>query len=401
MRALIFLLLLLAAGVDGKGFVFGIDLSKITAVLALCLYIVFRLSLIKGVKYSSGILLAPIMALILTAQGAVISNLSNGWLEETKSWVLGIVYFFILIDIVSGLGRKKLLLVLKTVIIFNIALALSQNIFADPFITERIFEHTFFVGYRASGLMDDPNYFGLYLIIICSFLISVNSINDKVSNYKWLILMIIGVFLSGSRSMLLVSIVLFFINFFAWNRNQSLTEVPITKLALASVAALFIIYYFREYLPSALQMIFEAEYYSIEAERNSLAHRLHSSIFAMENFLNSPVFGLGPRLLQELDTGNSYAGNSHNSYIEILFSYGIFGILVYLLFLRRLYEFACVPWFGNSSTMKFLFLALLISNMFLVNYNLKISFLVYALCVASSFKLRFREKKLIPIQIHT
>lgn len=198
-----------------------------------------------------------------------------------------------------------------------------------------------FTGARFSGVAGQPNALGL--ISGTGFVISMSYLylfaqSRKLSKPIAVVAILTSLFLivsSGSRGAV-ISILAALLYLFLKNIKSNLKVIVLISIFLISIIIIFYdkivelpLYYRLLALPSALGLNLGEN--NIEAEFGSATDdtRIDIASTAFEAFLGKPVFGNG---LNTFSYFSEYV-YTHNSYLEILFSQGIFGSLVYGLFI--------------------------------------------------------------------
>jgi O-antigen ligase len=282
----------------------------------------------------SGLFLNKVMTgdvLVISYSVLLISNaflLSGGGTSDrtiaiTVSLLIGAVfYFFISKSKVKVYEYSRAYIY---ICMFALFVSLFQSLSGTLYFTNRIFMSELIPSlYRASGFMSDPNYFGLTLLIGFCF------ISYSFKKFGWLLKIIFsaGIVLTGSRSVLLCFIMLLI----AEKYGHKLNFVKFFCLLLSLIIMMFCMYYFRDYLPNSLAMVFNSESYSSNAERNSLSDRMSAIESAIIAFKNFPIsgYGLGNLVYYPL---NTHGQMSHNTFLEILSESGIVGFVMFSVLL--------------------------------------------------------------------
>jgi O-antigen ligase len=258
--------------------------------------------------------------LILTNLIFSTSGFTDRSVALTMSLLMGLISFILIVR--STVDYRDLLWSFLFWVSLSVFIGFFQVANGKLFFTDRLFFSTLIPSfYRASGFMNDPNYFSL--ICLLGFCFSRFLSGRFVLMCK--VLSIIGVFLSGSRSGLIVLILIIVVA----NLRDLLS---IKRILLLVIIFLFIVlnsYFLKEYLPDSISMIFESGSYDGSVERNSLADRMAAINVGIDAFHDSPLFGYGLGNLVN-HPANVHAQVSHNTFIELLAENGIFGFVLYI-----------------------------------------------------------------------
>ena len=254
--------------------------------------------------------LLPVSSILLAAGGA-----SEKTFSVILSLIIGCLFFFLLVR--SRVSAYQLINCYAFWIVFSVFLGIFQSFFGIGFLTHRVFESTIIPGtLRASGMMSDPNYFSL----VCLIGLAISYSDQCKFKIFVFFVSIAGCFLAGSRSGLVVLFMLIVIS-----RFDKLFEI---KRAIFSLIMIFILFsltfYFKDYLPDSIAMLFDFAAYGEGAERNSLRDRVMVIQVGIIAFTDNPYFGygLGNLVSHPLNLREQV---SHNTLVEILAETGIFG----------------------------------------------------------------------------
>lgn len=307
-----------------------------------------------------------------------VNGIDSRTISLSLSLIIGLISYYIVVR--SRISYKYYLYCFLFWASFSVFIGVFQALFGTPFFTDRVFFSTIIPSmYRASGFMSDPNYFSLICLLALCFSFFLNS------RYSLLlkVFFLLGVFLSGSRSGLLIVFVLGI----CFNIRNILVLKKMTYLFVLILLFLCVAFFLKDFLPSSVAMIFNPESYGSDAERNSLGDRMLAINAGIVAFLDRPIFGygLGSLVNHPLNLHNQM---SHNTFIEILAETGLIGLVLYvgafvsILRLSRLYLKYVDVYFFDKILVSFF--AFNIMSLTLVLYYSRILFFVFALMIVVS-----------------
>ena len=248
--------------------------------------------------------------------------------------------------------------------IFSISIYLLQDDFANKFIK---FLKFISVGSllaslalnfpnfetRYQGIFLNPNEFSILMVI--GFTLILFTEKRTTFNNLLILLFLFGIILSGSRSAI-VGLGIAIISYILHYKKRSLIKIFFIVISLS-------FFYFFGGQNNAIQRIFEFDI---------LVNRKYEYLYAIDTFLQKPLFGYGLKnyayidfsLIQFDDVKITFG--AHNGYLSILVQYGaIFSTIFFTIlffYLNKIYR-AKIEVFGeNILQTKFLF--------FLVTYSL-------------------------------
>lgn len=207
------------------------------------------------------------------------------------------------------------------------ALGIAQALTGRLFVGDRAFISELLPGlYRASGLTDDPNYFGL-LCIMAAPIAVYESLHGRPAAKTKLILIVTATVLTGSRSTVLVAVATALVGRLALKKSiaETVLYLAMTGLVLVPAGALL-----AKRLPASLRKVFDAENYYETSERNSLQDRFYAAKLAFEVGRNTPVLGCGVGQFRTHPL-NHHEQVSHNNYLELFAETGTLGLTIYLM----------------------------------------------------------------------
>ena len=264
-------------------------------------------------------------------------------LVEMKSFLLQLVYLCILVLISRPYGfcKKSVLIVYFTISL----ICITQALLGWPYVSDRIFEHSYLPILRVQGFMDDPNYFAMYFVLLSLLFLPML---QKASSQKLVMVMTaIIIIMTGSRAALLVYMITVSIFFLLHNSKRSkntfwsIFSFKNNVFLLLTLSGFLALIQFN-LLPNEISKLFNPSNYLMTAERSSLVNRFYVQNFALSESIMRPFWGHGPRSLAVnigiKGTNLNFGGNSHNSYIEILYSYGYLVFALYCGYLIYFYK---------------------------------------------------------------
>lgn len=190
---------------------------------------------------------------------------------------------------------------------------------------------------RFSGMFYNPNGLGLFCLLTLGFVYALKERTDLWFTRKRMFnLLVIGIFvliiLTRSRGALLSSIIMVLL--FSLNESNKVRILSSTFLVLAFALLLSMID--LQQLAYKLGLV---EFLRLENLSDG-SGRKHAWAFAIENFLEYPVFGrgmsFGENLFKyEMSVSLQYSGHQggvHNSFLELLLNFGVFGLTSFIAF---------------------------------------------------------------------
>ncbi|MCX0339646.1 O-antigen ligase family protein [Acinetobacter radioresistens] len=283
---------------------------------------------------------------------------------------LGIVFLYLSFKSNIFLLSQTIYLIILASLILNF-----RNLYLYIFISND--------GPRFSGIAEQPNSLGLLSSTFCVTIIIYNYLfgqyNSKYKNYVCYIALLFSIFflfLSGSRGSLLsvlVPSIYILINFKRILRIKYI-------LLFSSVVFLFFIFYnkisnlifFQRILllPQALGFnIGNPVEVSEDLEAAGDDSRLNIAQIVLENFYNNPILGYGISSFK-------YFSNfvyTHNTFLEIMFSLGLVGLILYYFPLLFIFfkSFSFNKDNRISKSIRGLFIFILLSGMAIPSFQSK------------------------------
>jgi hypothetical protein len=218
--------------------------AKVMFLMGFAMSLATGFSIKRITKVESWVLLHTLFLLIITlfSSGAGFTNKTSSLLI---SLIMGAITFLVFFRL--KISTKLIVTYYIYWVLIGVVIGLIQSFFGVFFFTDRIFESGILIGtYRASGLMSDPNYFALICLLGIAFSVSIN-ISVLI---KYVLLM--GILLSGSRSGLIIGVLLFMLE----NISGTFSKRSILMAIGMSGIILGMLIYFSEYLPPSISMLF-------------------------------------------------------------------------------------------------------------------------------------------------
>ena len=206
--------------------------------------------------------------------------------------------------------------------------AVTQYFLPGPldFITYIYVEETqyaSFSGARVTGTMANPNDFGLLMVFGLALSFYNAAVNPKkpLLNVLFIILLLVGVILSGSRTCFILSFIVLLLNF--------IKIVNIRLYYRRSVALSFIIIILGLIFVGATDqsvLTRQMELLGNLANIKAWESRVYAVVYTLKIISEQWMIGHGPA--KEAFIGS----NIDNEYIVILFRYGVIGLITHLLY---------------------------------------------------------------------
>ena len=188
--------------VDGNLHYYGVTVSKIIGFVAVAIFLYKGSITISKTRNFYLILMYPILFIFF----GFFPNMefSEGWIKSLISAVVGLIIVIILSNKTKQKNIPPVISRIPELLCLMLPLYLVQFFSGSGFLTGRIFKHEFFDGFRISGLMNDPNYFGVILsigIVLLLFPLVKRTVKLNFLLFATIFLLII---MTGSRSAMLV-----------------------------------------------------------------------------------------------------------------------------------------------------------------------------------------------------
>ena len=206
---------------------------------------------------------------------------------------------------------------------------------------------------RYMGVFFNPNEFSIVMVV--GFALFLYTQKRSLTNYIFLVLFLLVIVLSGSRSAI-IGLAIAILSYIFHFKSKNLNNIILIFISLFT-------FYFIGDQNNALKRIFETD---------QLINRKYEYLYAIDTFLQKPLFGHGLKnyayidfsLIQFDEIQIDYG--AHNGYLSILVQYGIFfSILFYsvlIYYIVKVYKKKIVFFGENVLQTKFLF--------FLITYTL-------------------------------
>ena len=248
----------------------------------------------------------------------------------------------------------SIIILLHTLVALYAELNILYNFATDNFYSEWFKRSSF----SFLGVYKDPNYVMAFIApaIAIQFIRLINAKNkwQRIFCLTFLIVSILAIFATGSRTPMLV-LAIFFIAYFIMPSGMGLTKriAVLSVVGVIGVLAIYIV--FNYYSEQAIDRLFN---FSGDSRWAIWAQSL-------KVFEEYPIFGAG---MSAASTVSQFTvgKDSHNVYIDILCNSGIFGLTIFLIFVYK----SCLK--TNKSNKVFvysLFLTFMIPLFFINGFN--------------------------------
>lgn len=219
---------------------------------------------------------------------------------------------------------------------------------------------------RAIGLMGNPNYFGYYCFAI---FLATQLVNFK---YKHIIsiALIILILLSISRGIMVGLIIYFLFTIFKKVQNL-IIFITITALVLYNLDLLLPDNFADNFLKRVLELGSE----DAGSGRSSIWTK---GLQIWSNTWGDIIFGFGFNNFKSRLTFMDIDNTVHNSYLRMMFEFGILGFILIMNFFRSVIK--SISWLDLRTMLTFIFsiMAVWLSNDFFIN---KETFYLSAICI--------------------
>ncbi len=221
-----------------------------------------------------------------------------------------------------------------TVIVYSVGIVLSSILalfremlpVVDLFVTDSIQDTEY--ASRFSGLHGNPNYYTLDIIVVMSAIVVFlyNNRNTKTHTFFFVILAVFGL-MSISKSFL-VALVLLMLCWLIVSIKQGLRKT-IKLLVVCAVGATTVFYFAYDYISAYIYRLTQDRTGTLDAITTGRSEIWIGYIEEILNNVKILFFGNGLKTISE-----TIGMATHNTYIELLYSLGIVGAIIFLLTLR-------------------------------------------------------------------
>lgn len=279
----------------------------------------------------------------------------------------------------------------------NIEFVLKSIVYAGVFGSSiLLIQQDPFGGYRLGTIIGDPNTVGI--ILSYSFLVSIylSIFNKKKVFFLLASIILFSVFLTGSRSSIVVIISgLLTLTVLKSIHNPIKSKVtPFIFLFLVVSLGYNLIFEFDflyDILGRRITGLIERYMFGSSSEESSSYYRTLMIIKGFDFFQNNPILGYGLETYRTLFLQESgIFSYSHNNYIELLVSLGLIGTIIYYLMYGSIFLYALkiTKLKDNYVTLVIvLIISMLVAHVFLVFYYVKHEVLFLSLMSAILYKI--------------
>lgn len=252
------------------------------------------------------------------------------------------ILFGYLLSLTSYFDETRFLSCIKGLLVLIFLISLAQRLFpSQSFFITALYapEHQsekLFTTSRVTTLFGNPNTTSLMVGLLSSYLLSENILRKK-TNIIYILISLIIVFLTGSRTGLLAFLFMGLCFTYFKIKNKKLFIVLIisiiTIIFLGKDFILELIRYFNEYMYIGIKLVLSSDISIIFQEGNTFSKRFERWFIAIDYFKQSPIFGVGPMR-------SSLSSATDNFYLYLLLRNGLIGLLLYFAYLRFSYNVA-------------------------------------------------------------
>jgi len=333
--------------------------------------------LLSFLPFSNRVLLVKTRALRVMIPFLVLVFANNIWAFD-KNWSLhrtvGVLFYFSRAYLIYVIFLEKILPIdhlLWALCVSDLVMMISS-----------LYEFLVFGVKRGAGLTENANIYGANTVFICFILYYFYNISRDTKNVFINILIhfsvLTSVVISGSRQTLLLALVFYicmccdFLIRYKLTLSRIISIILLTGLVLITVT-------------SSYQYIFAFMYNNIYSfqrlilgtQEASARIRVELIEIGLSLFVNKPIFGYGLDNFRPVSGGIYYP---HNTYIDLLVSLGILGLISYYLIYFDMF-YLCV---GKKNRMTrrqiycimFMILSLFLNDLFTVSINSSRTFFV-------------------------
>ena len=184
--------------------------------------------------------------------------------------------------------------------------------------------------YRACGLFDDPNYFGLVLACISPLCFLIKS---KSWGYSLYAIFAVAILTTLSRASLIIMLIQFIFYFYSVNKNKTIFVLKFFSI-LVIIVPVFVLLK-PDFIVDRMATLLPMLSGNTGQLENSSAERLDLIFAGIKMFLDYPILGLGfgnfqlyTEFYMDFFPRKVFA---HNSYLTILTELGIVGFIVWFI----------------------------------------------------------------------
>lgn len=184
------------------------------------------------------------------------------------------------------------------------------------------------IGTSTSGNVD---VFGMYLGIMSIFTLYRAMMQQKKIYYLLYGVQVAFMLLTGSKQALIYIAVAFYAFTIYTNKNKAYKYIIALAVAIAFIYSIFNVPVLYELVGHRIQIMLVSFGFNINGIEASRSTDLRMDMIrkAFDLFWDNPIFGGGYGYFATRSGFNVY---SHNTYTEILVSYGLFGFILYYLY---------------------------------------------------------------------
>lgn len=299
----------------------GLSLTKINRSSVVIWGVLFLPIILNNQDIENGRILYLLYYLIIIIWGFFLET-KCGW--DQKAWV--VIRVFCLIHFAAGL----FLLANKNLLLSEIVPLFSTNDNAHRLLVDSIEN-----GYM-TGLCYHYSTMGMYMAIGTIAFSGVLFQNKKIKmrDIILFILFLIGLAMTGKRGPLLFTILSLGIAVLA-TREKRFTRKQLQRGVAAALILIvsFIVAYIN--IPQLKQVIDRFSFSSGDLNDLSSGRIEYFWVYAIDMFLDSPIFGKGWRAFKYSGIGTLNANDAHNIYIQLLAEVGLVGFVLVVSFMIR------------------------------------------------------------------
>ena len=209
----------------------------------------------------------------------------------------------------------------------------------------------------------------------------------NIVSYILILLLIIGVFLTGKRSMAAIALIL---PFFVYFLSESISGKKILTFFFVAIVSYLAFSYFVEHLSEFSDSIvlrrFAHSYRESMAGHDITSNRTYLYGLAWNVFLDNPWFGIG--VDQFIKVTHAYT-DVHNTFLQVLCEQGVFGFVLYVfpIIYSFIYTLKVCKKVKNNQLRKYTKLSLAIQIFYIIyamtgNENIGVGYIMYFIGIA-------------------